>query len=307
MPTSIPIGPARVRPGPDPGDDRGEEFLGGGQQLVAGAGAVGGQDGVAAGDQPFAGEVIGGDLGQVLLVKQGQLERAVVGHQLADGGGAQRGDPPVGVRVWPLGSVLGLVQRGDPGAGDHPAVAGHDHLGQPELVPYHVRDGGERGRVTGVAGEDPDRDRAAFGVGEQPVLNLQFSLLAVPGVPPGGQRAAPALHPGAGQVEQRHPRRVRGRGQVAAGQPGLDRVLAVLQPVHRGVDVIGGCPGHAEVAAQGGVFPPGQGGQLGARPHDPGDDQRQRQVPRPAGRAQQRGQPQPGGHRGGGGDVAVRQ
>jgi hypothetical protein len=36
----------------------------------------------------------GGDLGQVLLVEQAELERSVVGHQLADGGGAQRGDPP---------------------------------------------------------------------------------------------------------------------------------------------------------------------------------------------------------------------
>jgi hypothetical protein len=145
--------------------------------------------GVAAGDQPLAGEVIGGDLGEVLLAGQAELERAVVGHQLADGGGAQRGDPPVGVRGWPLGPVAGLVQRGDPGAGDHPAVADHDHLGQPELVPDHVGDGGERGRVTGVAGEHPDRDRAAFGVGEQPVLDLQFPFLAVPGVSPGGQRA----------------------------------------------------------------------------------------------------------------------
>ena len=126
---------------------------------------------------------------------RGQLERAVVGHQLADGGGAQRGDPPVGVRVWPLGPVLELVQRRDPGAGDHPAVADHDHLRQPELVPDHVGDGGERGGVAGVAGEDPDRDRAACRVGEQPVLDLQFPFLAVPGVPAGSQRALRAFQP----------------------------------------------------------------------------------------------------------------
>ena len=293
--------------GLDPGEDGGQQLLGGGQQVVAGAGPVGGQDRVAAGDQPLAGEVLGGDLGQVLLVEQGQLERAVVGHQLADGGGAQRGDPPVGVRVWPLGSVFQLVQRGDPGAGDHPAVADHDHLRQPELVPHHVRDGGERGRVTGVAGEHPDRDRAAFGVGEQPVLNLQFPLLAVPGVPPGGQRALRAFQPRAGQVEQRHPGRVGLRGQVAAGQFRLDRVLPVLQPVHRRVDVIGAGIGDAEVAAEGSVVPPGQGGQLGARPGHPGDDQGQGQVPLAARRAQQGGQAQRAGHRVHGGDVPVRQ
>jgi hypothetical protein len=44
--------------------------------------------------------------------------------------------------------------------------------------------------ATGVAGEHPDRDRAAFGVGEQPVLDLQLAFLAVAGVAAGG-RAGP--------------------------------------------------------------------------------------------------------------------
>ena len=44
-------------PGLDPGEEGGEQLLGGGEQLVAGAGAVGGQHRVAAGDQPLAGEV----------------------------------------------------------------------------------------------------------------------------------------------------------------------------------------------------------------------------------------------------------
>ena len=209
--------------GADPREEGGEEFLGGGQQVLALAGAVGGQDRVAAGDQPLAGEVIGGDLREVLLIEEAELERAVVGHELLDGRGAQRGDPPVGVRL--RRPVLLLVQGGDPGAGDHAPVPDHDHLGQPELLPHHVRDGGERGGVAGVAGEHPDRDRAAFGVGEQPVLDLQLAFLAVPGVAAGGQRAVRAFQPRGRQVEQRHPRRVRFRGEVAAGQPGLDRVL----------------------------------------------------------------------------------
>ena len=288
MPTSTPIGPAPVSRGLDPGDDGGEQLLGGGQEFVALAGAVGGQRRVTAGDQPLAGEIRAGDLGQVLLIEEAELERAVVGHQLADGRGAQRGDPPVAIR--PLGPVPGLVQRRDPGAGDHPPVADHDHLLQPELLPDHVHDGGERAGVASVAGEDPDRDRAAGRVGEQPVLDLQVSLLAVPGVAAGGQRAPRAFQPRGRQVEQRHPRRVGIRAEVAAGQSRLDRVLPVLQPVHRGVDIIGAGIGDAEVGAQGGVVPPGQGGQLGARPHDPGDDQRQGQVPLAARRAEQGGQ-----------------
>jgi hypothetical protein len=171
----------------------------------------------------------------------------------------------------PGGAVLQLVQRGDPGAGDHAPVADHDHLGQAERVPDHLDDLGEGGRVAGVAGEDPDRDRAAFGVGQQPVVELQFPFLAVPGVAAGGQRAVRALQPRAGQVEQRHPRRVRGRGQVPAGQPGLDRVLPAVQPVHRRVDVISGCAVHAQVGAQRGIGPPGQGGQHGCAAGGPGE------------------------------------
>src|SRR6185437_2859676 len=45
--------PARL----DPGDDGGQQPLGGGQQVLPLAGAVGGQHRVAAGDQPLAGEV----------------------------------------------------------------------------------------------------------------------------------------------------------------------------------------------------------------------------------------------------------
>jgi hypothetical protein len=69
LPTSTPIFPA---------------LLGGGQQLLPGAGAVGGQDRVAAGDEPLAGEVSGGDLREVLLVEEAELQRPVVGHELPD-------------------------------------------------------------------------------------------------------------------------------------------------------------------------------------------------------------------------------
>ena len=88
-----------------------------------------------------------------------------------------------------------------------------------------------------------------------------------------------AFQPGGRQTGQGHLRRVGLRGQVAAGQPGLDRVLPVLQPVHRRVDVIGSRPGHAEVGVQGDIVPPGQGGQFLTRLDHPGDDQRQGQVP----------------------------
>jgi hypothetical protein len=94
---------------------------------------------------------------------------------------------------------------------------------------------------------------------------------------------------------------------VAVRKSRLDRGLPVPEPVHRGIDVIGAGIGDAEVGTQGGVDPPGQGGQLGARLDDAGDDQRQSQVPVRAGRAEQGGQPELGGHGVDGGGVAMRQ
>ena len=165
---------------------------------------------------------------------------------------------------------------------------------------------GERTGIAGVAEEHPDRDRAPGRVGEQPVLDLR----PCPSWRPGSSRGRPAgsTGPPAMRWTGRRAPSAPGwpAGQVAAGQRGLDRVLPAAQPVHRGVNVIGGRLGDPQVA-QRGVVPPGQGGQLGARLDDPGDDQRQGQVPRSARRAQQRGQAQRGGHHGDGGDVAVRQ
>ena len=68
----------------------------------------------------------------------------------------------------------------------------------------------------------PSKTRTATGrpcgVGEQPVLDLQLALLAVAGVAARPERAVRALQPRRRQVEQRHPRRVRLRGQVAGGR-----------------------------------------------------------------------------------------
>src|ERR1019366_3908253 len=75
------------------GDDLGQFRVGGFQQCQAFAGPLGGQGGVAAGDQAFPGVVRVGDLGEVHLVEQGHLQRSVVGCQCGDRRGAQRGDP----------------------------------------------------------------------------------------------------------------------------------------------------------------------------------------------------------------------
>jgi hypothetical protein len=68
--------------GLDAGGDGGQQPFGRLQQVLAFAGAIGGQDRVAAGDQPLAGVVRAGDLGQVLLIEQAHLQGPAVGHQL---------------------------------------------------------------------------------------------------------------------------------------------------------------------------------------------------------------------------------
>jgi hypothetical protein len=94
---------------------------------------------------------------------------------------------------------------------------------------------------------------------------------------------------------------------VPAGELALDDVLPGLQPVHRRVRLVGRGVLDAEVGAERGIAPPGEGGQLRPRAHDPGDDQRQGQVTLPAGRAEQPWHAELAGHRVSGSDMAVRQ
>src|ERR1022692_2347376 len=121
--------------------------LGGGQQRLALAFPLGGQGRVVAAHQPLARVVRVGDLREVVNVEQRHLQRPVISGQGGDGGRAQRGDPVHAGQ---------LAQVGDPGAGDHPAVAGHDQVLDPEVV-ADAGDGGlERDGVRGVPGEDLD-------------------------------------------------------------------------------------------------------------------------------------------------------
>lgn len=73
-------------------------------------------------------------------------------------------------------------------------------------------------------------------------------------------------------------------------EPFFDRVLPTDKPVHRRVDLVGGCVGDAQVHPEGGVGPPEGGGQLRGWP-PPGRGAVQSSDPQPAGRAEQCGQP----------------
>ncbi len=158
---------------------------GGLQQLAALAGPLICQERVAAGDQPLPGVVRGGDLGHVGVIEQGRLDRAD-GHQRLDRRAAQRGDPV---------QLRGLQVVTDPGAGDHPPVAGQGHMRQPEPLLEFLHLVSEGGRVAGVALEDLHRDRDPLGGGEHAVDDLQPAAHPVPGVPDRAQRAGPRRGP----------------------------------------------------------------------------------------------------------------
>src|SRR5207244_1578617 len=95
-------------------------------------------------------------------------------------------------RSRPLPTAAGIGA----GGGDPGPVADGPRRRRPEPGRHDLAGVGERGRVAGVAREDPDRDRRAVGVGEQPVLDLRQALLPVAGVAARGERAVCAGDPG---------------------------------------------------------------------------------------------------------------
>ena len=233
------------------GGDGGEFFFGGGQQLLAFAGALLGQRGVVAAHQPLAGKLRGGDLEEVLLVKQRQLQRALLDEGL-DLRGAQRADP----------IQLGWAHLvADARVGEHAPIPDQADPAQPEPVLELGDLGGQGFRVGGVALEHLDGHRYPGGRAQQPVDDLQPAFHPVAGVPDRPQRAGAALKRRRGHVIE-HQRAV---GQMPRGKGVFDAVFARQRPVHRRIQVVLITAGHPEQLAQ------RAGGGLGAQP--PGDRQ----------------------------------
>lgn len=87
--------------------DRGEELFCGLQEVLAHAGALGSRVGIAAGDEALAGVVREAELGKVLLVEQGHLQRPVIGCELADGGARRQVIQPM-----PPSSLTASIRAG---------------------------------------------------------------------------------------------------------------------------------------------------------------------------------------------------
>ena len=87
----------------------------------------------------------------------------------------------------------------------------------------------------------------------------------------------------------------------------LDALLPAGQPVHGRVNLVRAGRGHPEIHGQGGVLPPPGRGRFRAGSANPGDDQRQHQVPGLRRRPEQRRQPERRRLRPHRGDMPVRQ
>ncbi len=136
----------------------------------------------------------------------------------------------------------------------------------------------QRHRIGGVAVKHLDGNRTAIGRAQQAIDNLQRALLAVAAVAPLGERAAAPLHVARRHVVQ-HQRAV---GEMALGQRGLDRGLALQQPVQRGVEFVlidlTEAEQFAEARCGGGGRQRTGGGELGCGIEDAADQQGEDQV-----------------------------
>ena len=137
--------------------------------------------------QPLAGIIRAGDLGQIALVEQRELQGSVRSGERLDGRGAQRGDP-----VEPGRDQI-LAQ---PCLGDHAAIPDQDYAAEAEAMLELVDLAFEGAGIGGIAGKHLDRDRAAFLIAQHAKDDLPFVVAVVAAVAVLGQWAAAAFQIG---------------------------------------------------------------------------------------------------------------
>jgi hypothetical protein len=249
------------------GDAR-QVALGGGEQVLTLAGALGSERVVAADNQALAGEIGRGNGRHVALVEQRHLQRAGLAQRL-DRRGPQGGDPIEPGRAEVLA---------DPGLGDHAAVPDqHDVIKTKACFELgHLAAQGHR--VCGAAFEHLGGHGTAVPGAEQTIDDLQFAALAVTAVAELGQRAAAAF-----QIARRDIVKHQGAaGEVPFGQRRLDRRLAYGQPVEGSVELVLVDHPQTELLAQAGAGGIGRqragGGELGAGIDNTVDDESQDEI-----------------------------
>ena len=258
LPKALPMSAAPDnRAGLRPSFDGPQQFLGRGQQLCAFAGTLGGQQRVAARDQPFAGVVGMGDLGQILLVEQAHLQWAVIGGQCGDRGVRSAVIHPKSASAVSLSSRSALI-RAVVIMPRSPTITRSSEFEavfhRPVTISVNAAGSAVLPANTRTATGRPSGHRATR-------IRSAAALLSVAGVPAGGQLAVLPGHPRArtGRTTPSGPGSpTRGSRCLAASFFSI-AVLAADQPVHRRVDLVGGRVGDPQVDAQGGVGPPEPG------------------------------------------------
>jgi hypothetical protein len=233
------------------------------QHLVALSSPFLSEQGVTARHKSLARKVGARDLGELLLVEQRELQGTSF-DEFSNLWCAQRGDP---FDARELFEVLF-----DAGRGDHASVAYQDNLLEAKPFAQLVELRSKGGRITSVAFEDLDGDRAALGVAEQSENDLGSSSFAIAAVAQLSERTPTPFEVGRGKV-------VEGQcatGEVLSCEPVFDGLLPGEQPIHRLVEVVFVRVVHlqklTERAGLGLVLEASRGGKLGARLDDPSDD-----------------------------------
>ncbi|SAL07668.1 hypothetical protein AWB78_08681 [Caballeronia calidae] len=232
--------------------DRFEQGNGGLQQRLSLVGTHFRQLGVAAGNQALARIVRVGEFEQVALIKEPQLQCSIAG-QHTQAAGLQCGDPlQSGVRL----------ERIDMGLGDHATVAHQHHLVDAKALTQLPDLWHERVRVGRVALKHRNGNRHTARIGKQSIVDLQLAALAVTVVPEGGQLTGAALEVARSQVIQHDAAGL----QVTLRELALDRILALEQPVHRGIQRLLITGVQFKQLRHGGGVPPARGGELAVGP-----------------------------------------
>jgi len=200
--------------------------LGRRQQLGPLAGALFGQQGVAAHDQALARKVFAVQFQQIALIKQRGLEGAVLLRQQGDLGRPQAADP-----VHPMGFEHSL----DAGRGDHAAIAHPGDVLDAETLLELGHLCRHRGRIGRIAGEHLDRHRATAGRADQAKDDLWIVASPIARMAACGKRTAATREPGRRQVVENE----RATRQVLACQTSFDGRLRVVQPVQRPIKRLG--------------------------------------------------------------------
>ena len=200
---------------------------------------------IAAGHEPLIGVIGMGELKQIALVKQLRLQ-GLVFDEGADRATLECGNPVDAVLGLDL--VNGLLR-------DHASIPNDHEAVDAEAVLQAMDLGHEGLRIGGITLVNRHGHRAATMIRQEPVIDLEQALLAVPVITELSQRTGRALEVTGGEVVESQTAFL----QMPCRQFFLDLVLALQQPVHGLIEIIFIRIRHAEGFGERCRVPPASG------------------------------------------------